>query len=66
MIHDMVGRHNPSVQPLTNASIGEIQGDLKLCETIDFGSYPTWARSERDPVYIQLQLGPSPTVRFSS
>lgn len=40
----------------------EIHDDVQLCETIDFGSYPSWAMSDRRPVYIQLQLGPSPTV----
>ena len=42
--------------------IVEITDDIRLHETIDFGSYPSWSVSSRKPVYEQLQLGPSPSV----
>ncbi|KAK0391568.1 hypothetical protein NLU13_1068 [Sarocladium strictum] len=51
----------PGGRVLNDPRYSEASDNVHLCETIDFGSYPSWAAYDRQPVYKQLQLGPSLT-----
>ncbi|KAF5589387.1 hypothetical protein FPCIR_6833 [Fusarium pseudocircinatum] len=41
----------------------EVADDMKLVETVDYGSFPSWDCSSQPPVYSRLRIGPPPTNR---
>ncbi|KAG9504965.1 hypothetical protein J7337_004947 [Fusarium musae] len=41
----------------------EVADDMKLVETVDYGSFPSWDYSSQPPVYSRLRIGPPPTNR---
>ncbi|KAF5711849.1 hypothetical protein FMUND_8795 [Fusarium mundagurra] len=57
----IMGEHFSEV--FTDPRFTEVADDMKLVETVDYGSFPSWDCSSQPPVYSRLRLGPPPTNR---
>ncbi|VTT69154.1 unnamed protein product [Fusarium fujikuroi] len=57
----IMGEHFSEV--FTDPRFTEVADDMKLVETVDYGSFPSWDSSSQPPVYSRLRIGPPPTNR---
>ncbi|KAG5744647.1 hypothetical protein H9Q70_012649 [Fusarium xylarioides] len=57
----IMGEHFSEV--FTDPRFTEVADDMKLVETVDYGSFPSWDCSSQPPVYSRLRIGPPPTNR---
>ncbi|KAJ4139662.1 hypothetical protein NW765_003571 [Fusarium oxysporum] len=58
----IMGEHFSEV--FTDPRFTEVADDMKLVETVDYGSFPSWDCSSQSPVYTRLRIGPPSTVCF--
>ncbi|KAI7769520.1 hypothetical protein LZL87_011404 [Fusarium oxysporum] len=57
----IMGEHFSEV--FTDPRFTEVADDMKLVETVDYGSFPSWDCSSQSPVYSRLRIGPPSTNR---
>ncbi|EWY97241.1 hypothetical protein FOYG_05716 [Fusarium oxysporum NRRL 32931] len=57
----IMGEHFSEV--FTDPRFTEVADDMKLVETVDYGSFPSWDCSSQSPVYTRLRIGPPSTNR---
>ncbi|KAF5625101.1 hypothetical protein F52700_9476 [Fusarium sp. NRRL 52700] len=57
----IMGEHFSEV--FTDPRFTEVTDDMKLVETVDYGSFPSWGCGSQPPVYSRLRIGPPPTNR---
>ncbi|RKL19784.1 hypothetical protein BFJ68_g3265 [Fusarium oxysporum] len=56
----IMGEHFSEV--FTDPRFTEVADDMKLVETVDYGSFPSWDCSSQSPVYTRLRIGPPSTA----